>query len=344
MAVVSGGSAAAGVNYFETSRGYGDSEIRLGEALKDIRRQVMFSTKSHPGGKFDGKGSGANTADDVRRYIDESLKRLDTDYLDFYHVWYIDTPGDFEIAVKKGGTLDGIRKARDEGLIREIGLTTHDKNENIIRYLSEADFHLLTLYYNALTGVDLEPVLMAAEKAKVGVVCMGPLSGGILALKSEKTKCLEENEFREPAVSALRYLYRDPRVSSVISSMVSAREVSMNLAALDGLDKLDPDFRQGIDQRIKGADGPGEGLCTACKYCKGCPQEIAIHSMLKAYNKKIIYGFSDQDLQKWCYDNWIEPETLDKCTECLECEGKCPQHLPIMERFAYLKGLKRTLI
>ena len=130
----------ANMIYIDTSRGYGDSEIKLGKALKDgYREKVILSTKWAPWVKKYEPDDDASAECTYKR-ICESMERLDVDYLDFYQIWNIHSEECFKLVTQKGGMLDGIRRAMDEGLVRHTGFTTHDTPENISKYIDQADW------------------------------------------------------------------------------------------------------------------------------------------------------------------------------------------------------------
>ena len=143
----------AGMIYIDTSRGYVDSETKLGKALKDgYREKVILSTKWSPWNvKIEEDDD--SSADCTYKRILESMQRLDVEYLDFYQIWAISEPGHYEKCTTKGGMLDGIFRAMNEGLVKHTGFTTHDKPENVSRYIDEADWCEAILFtHNILDG------------------------------------------------------------------------------------------------------------------------------------------------------------------------------------------------
>jgi len=103
-----------GVNYFDTARSYWDSEVKLGIALKGERERVYISTKTT-----------GRTKEDAWRHIRESLERLQTDYLDNCHIHALDRDEDIERVLGPGGAIEALIEARDKGLVRHIGCSSH---------------------------------------------------------------------------------------------------------------------------------------------------------------------------------------------------------------------------
>ena len=169
-----------GINYYETSVGYlnGESERWLGHALGKRRGQVMVSTKSHTIEKRHPVG-----ADEVRRLIDTQLENLNMDYVDFYHGWSVSRPPQYDACVVKGGWYEGVLKAKEQGLIKHIGITTHAPPDMIMKMIDDGRWEVITVQYSLLLQ-SYRDIIHAAHRKGVGVMIMGPLAGGLLTLPS----------------------------------------------------------------------------------------------------------------------------------------------------------------
>lgn len=178
----------SGMVYIDTSRGYLDSEVKLNKALKDgYREKVILSTKCSPWIKKVEPTDNAS-ADCTFRRIVESMERLGVEYLDFYQIWNILSPECYEKATRKGGMVDGIKKAMDQGLVKHTGFTTHDTPENISRYIDEADWCETILFtYNMLNPTYKDIIAKAHDKG-IATVVMNPIGGGMLAEDSAVLK------------------------------------------------------------------------------------------------------------------------------------------------------------
>jgi uncharacterized protein len=174
----------AGIRYIDASRAYRDSELKLARALKDgYREKVLLSTKWAPWA-IRVEADDNTSADCLRRRLGEQLERLETDYVDFFQVWYVQHPEQFEAVTAKGGLLEGILKAKEEGLVRHIGFTTHDTPENVIGYLERIDWAETILVTYNLLNRQYAPVLRAAKERGLGTMVMNPMGGGKLAKHS----------------------------------------------------------------------------------------------------------------------------------------------------------------
>ena len=170
----------SGMKYIDTSRGYGESEIKIGKALKDgYREKVILSTKWCPW-VMKVEESDDTSSDCMRKRIEESMTRLDVDYLDYYQIWNIDSREHYDQAIAKGGMLEGVQKAMSDGLVGHTGFTTHDNVENLLTYIEEVDWCEIILFTYNLLNQTYAPAIEAAHKKGIGTVIMNPVGGGIL--------------------------------------------------------------------------------------------------------------------------------------------------------------------
>lgn len=318
-----------GVNYFETSIGYGggESEVILGRGVQGLRGSVFLSTKSSP--------SDNPKADDVRKTVDRQLGKLGTDHLEFYQLWSINW-SDYQKAAKRGAMLDGLRQLQREKVIDHVGFTSHDSPENIVRMVKTGEFESVTVVYNA-TSRKNEPVLEAAERQGIGVVIMQPLAGGVIAQRVDTLKFLQTDVLNTPALGALRFLACHREITTVPSGMKTVAEVEENVRIADYAASIDEDERLELHARLSALDLKGD-YCTGCGYCLPCPQEVDIPGLLGALNIHKVIG--DTEAARRRYRNpALNP---DKCVQCLECEAKCPEKLPVtrlLEEAGRLLGL-----
>ncbi|MFA6135444.1 MAG: aldo/keto reductase [Phycisphaerae bacterium] len=322
-----------GINYFETSPGYGDSELWLGKALlgKD-RRKVMVSTKSSP------IDVTCQTADQVRRRIEDSLKRLQTDYLDFYHAWSINSPQQYQIMMTKGGWLEGVLKARDEGLIRHVGMTSHSTPQHISEILNEGIFEVLTVQYSLILQSYRDCIRQAAGRG-VGVILMGPLAGGLLC---DPSPVLARSFAPDDQVTgAFKYVLSDPNVSVALSGMTSAKQVAENCARIDALPAdLAMSYQDRANEQINAMLGETVGqfetvLCGGCRYCvNACPRGLSPFNIFKSYNMAMLGG-----QPAWSARMQASAEALLlKCTRCGKCEVICPQKINVPRHMERVKA------
>ncbi len=325
-----------GMTYIDTSRGYADSEIKVGKALKDgYRKKVILSTKWSPWITKIEPDDDAS-ADCTYKRIIESMERMDTDYLDFYQIWNIDSFEHYQQAVAKGGMLDGIRRANDERLVGHTGFTTHDSPKNIARYIKEADWCETILFtYNMLNQQYAETIAMAYEKG-IATVVMNPIGGGMLAedspvIKSAVHRALDTEDVTE---IAHRYLAGNGNIDTILCGISKPSDIITTLENYQkpSLTKKEIEKLEKAMQKLSSKD---MGFCTACKYCMPCPQGIDIPSMMKvSYLANMLQvPRKAKDIYNWNI-NEANPEISavpSSCIECGQCEQKCTQHLKIMQ-------------
>lgn len=326
----------SGMKYIDTSRGYGESEFILGRALKDgYREKVYLSTKCSPWIKKI-QDSDDGSADSVRKRIEESMLRLDVDYLDFYQVWNIDKKEAWETATKKGGMVDGIKKAVADGLVRHIGFTSHEKPENLPEYLEKADWcEILLLSYNLLNRA-YEPVLEKAASLGIGTIVMNPVGGGRFAEESPVLKRLASDLGAESVPDlAVRYVLSNSNVSTILSGMTKKSDVNDTIASAgkpaftgNELDRINGFFDTLTRENVK--------FCTNCGYCQPCPSGINIPGVMNAVYEDRFLGFKAG--AKKIYAGATRDVKPEVCTECGKCEAKCTQGLEIIKELKAAAG------
>jgi predicted aldo/keto reductase-like oxidoreductase len=301
-----------GINYFDTARGYGDSEEKIGLAISDRRNEFYISTKSQ-----------ALTAKEMEEDIQESLRKLRTDYIDIYMCHNLRYSKDYERVMGPGGAMEALRKAKDEGIIGHIGFSCHRFHETMERGLNSGIFEALMVSYNLLNDelVD-EKVLPLAKKLNVGIIAMKPLAGGVLA--SPPPRLGAESGVNLTAEKALRFVLANDAVSVAIPGMMSIREVEENALVGETFHSMTEEEKAKL---IEVSEILGKKFCRGCGYCQPCPQEIPIPIILRqlAYYKN--YG-----LFEWAKGRYRMVEIkADSCVECGLCREKCPYGLDVPE-------------
>ncbi|MCF6176617.1 MAG: aldo/keto reductase [Victivallaceae bacterium] len=321
-----------GLRYIDTSRGYGESEWILGLALKHgYRDKVILSTKWSPWITKIAE-SDNSSSDCVRRRIEESMKRLDVDYLDYYQVWNIQSRECYDKAIAKGGMVDGILKAKEEGLIGHIGFTTHDSVENLLIYIKEADWcEILLTTYNML-NTTYAPVIEAAHAKGIGTVIMNPVAGGKLA---EQSPVLMELANKVGAVSvadlAIRYVLSNPNIDTMLNGLNKTEDTTHSIASVERGAFL-PAQIEIINRYLEKIKGQVSAFCTNCKYCIPCPVGIDIPGVMSCIQDARYWGWEESARTR--YGN-IKGDKADACVQCGKCEKICTQNLKIINEMAH---------
>ncbi len=313
-----------GVNYVDTAPYYCDaqSEVIVGKALKGWRDKVYLSTKNPIE-----NASGA----DWRKRLESSLKKLDVDSIDFYHMWGINWESyEKEIDVPDG-PLTEANKAREEGLIRHISFSFHDKPENLIRIAETGCFESVLCQYNLLDRAN-EDAIARARELGLGVVIMGPVGGGRLGAPSEVIRKLMPGKTASTAELALRFVLSNPNVSCALSGMGSVAMVEENARVASDASPLSADELERINASMDENRKLAELYCTGCNYCMPCPQGVNIPLNFQVMNYHKVYGITEYAKGQYAAigtNDWMKGKQASECIECGLCEEKCPQKIEI---------------
>ena len=285
----------SGINFFDTARGYTDSEAKLGLVLKERRSEAIIATKSM-----------ARTSQEMAADIKKSLTTLGVEYIDLYQLHNIKQQSELNEVLKPDGALAALKEAKEEGFIKHIGITGHIKNI-LVEALDCEDFETVQFPFNAVEVSESNVLMEVARQKDLGVIAMKPLAGGAL-------------QYTE---LALRYLLEHP-VSAVIPGMDSLDQVFQNVLVGNNPESLSDNERKTLGDEVEKLGG---SFCRRCEYCQPCPQEVSIPTvfLLDGY-------FTRYHLQCWAKERYQGLSVkADQCIQCGECEDKCPYHLPIRQ-------------
>jgi uncharacterized protein len=320
-----------GVNYVDTAWPYhgGHSEGVVGLALQDgYREKVKLATKLPV--RF------AQTAEDFDRFLNEQVKRLQTDYMDFYLLHGLNKrtwPKARDL-----GVLTWAEKMLKEGRFRYLGFSFHDEftvfKEIIDAYdrwqFCQIQYNYMDTEYQAGT----KGLQYAAEK-DLAVVIMEPIRGGQLAKQPPETVSkiwATAPMKRTPAEWALQWVWNHPEVSVVLSGMSTMDQVIENVSSAErsGINLLSPEDLALIERVKEEYRRLSPIPCTNCQYCLPCPNNVNIPGVLGLYNDAAKYG--DVKRAQLLYTIRIqEGEKASQCQECKDCEDLCPQGISISE-------------
>jgi predicted aldo/keto reductase-like oxidoreductase len=319
----------AGINYFDTAPGYGRSEDLFGVALKEMKK-----TREQKPFYISTKTSKLNPSD-IRRECETSLKRMNLDCIDFYHVWCLVTLEEY-FARKAKGVLKEFEKLKSEGLIRHICVSSHMTGSEIAKMLPDYPFDGILLGYSVSNFAYREEGIDAAAELNRGVVIMNPLAGGAIPQNPRRFSFVKTRPDESVVKGALRFLLNDPRITVALVGMSSKNHLAEAVRAVDG---LKPIPSQEIERIRASLTRAFDELCTVCSYCDNCPQGIPIPKMMDAYNQFALLGKSIEMINRirWHWNISLEDEYLTKCTECHQCEDACTQKLPICERLKFIR-------
>ena len=292
------------INFFDTAQGYGDSEVKIGEGIEGRREECLLATKSP-----------CRSFQQALEDVDAALRRLQVKVIDLYQVHFVNDSETLDQVLGPNGSLQGLKKAKEEGKINHIGITGHNPDV-LLRAIENEDFETVQVPFNIIEdGPDERALLRTARKQEVGVICMKPLAGGVIT---------------EPELS-LRWILAQS-VSTAIPGMIQPGEVKSN--ALVGRTPL-PLSEKELEKLKKVCHPLEENFCRRCMYCMPCPEGIPIYLIQELGDKVKV-----PQVRELCRDIYARQKVnVEACTECGECEEKCPYHLPIRKMLKEKHGL-----
>ena len=274
-----------GINYFDTANMYTDSEEKLGQALEGIRQNVVISTKS-----------AATDKKTALAHIEESLRRLRTDYIDlfqFHNPAQLPDPEDPE------GAFAAALEMQQKGYIRHIGITNH--RPGVARAAIESgNFETLQFPFCYLaTDQDLA-LVEACRQADMGFIAMKGLSGGLLN-----------------NAQACYAFMRDQEGVVPIWGIQHEWELDQWLELTERDPGLTPELQAVIDRDRKELAG---NFCRSCGYCLPCSAGIDIP---QAARMSQLLGRSPY--KPYMTDEWYaKMHKIEDCIHCDLCKSRCP--------------------
>ncbi|MCX6647623.1 MAG: aldo/keto reductase [bacterium] len=319
-----------GVNYVDTAWPYhgGESEPVTGRALKGKYRDKVFLATKCPTWSVD-------EWPDFDKYLNEQMRKLQTGHIDFYLMHSLDK--ERWPIIRNLGAIVFMERALNDGRIGHLGFSFHDDHEFFAPIIDGFKWDFCQIQYNYMdekNQAGTEGLEYAVSKG-VDVIVMEPLRGGKLTKKVPETiqKLMEKSGIeRTPAELALRWVWNRADVSCVLSGMSAMDQVEENcrIASDAEANSLSPDELQIIEEIKKLYIERSEIPCTDCRYCVPCPSGVNIPRIFSIFNDMRIY--EDEKSARMFYGMFMKPEErANNCTECGECEEKCPQGIKIIE-------------
>ena len=319
-----------GVNYFDTAYIYPGSEAALGEIFARIgcREKIQIATKL--------PHYLIKSMDGIEKIFAEELRRLRTDYIDYYLMHMLTDVQTWE-KLKKLGIEQWIEEKKKSGKIRHIGFSYHGHTDMFCQLIDAYDWDFTQIQYNYMdehSQAGRRGLQYAAGKG-VPVIIMEGLRGGKLVdlLPDTAEKLIAEHEPKRSAAEwAFRWLYSQPEVTCVLSGMNSAEMVKENLKIADETkagDFTEEDFAL-IEKVKKEIQKTVKVNCTGCGYCMPCPMGVDIPETFRCYNNYYAEGKGAAKREYMqCTIFRKQPSNASRCVSCGKCETHCPQQIPI---------------
>ena len=330
-----------GINFIDTAYLYGDSETFLGEILQgEYRDKVKLCTKL--------PSINVRKYEDMENILDEQLKRLQRDFIDYYLIHAVDLKTINRLLKKD--LLKFISKAKADGKIKHVGFSYHGPKEEFELLVDGYDWDVVMVQYNYFDDnvqASTEGIEYAASKG-MGIFVMEPLKGGILAGKmpGEAEEIFRKaNPNKSNAHWALEWVLNNRNVTCVLSGMNSMEQIDENIAVAEKITPLSLSLEEmeTIEYVKRVIRNSLKINCSTCGYCMPCPQGVNIPECMKIYNEKYLFEhkglFNQSFMDYYQYVGGImgNEGNAGKCNGCGKCLRKCPQKLDIIEELKKVK-------
>ena len=321
----------AGGTYFDTAYVYheGESEVAMRKALVERypRDSFTIATKCLAWAQ--------PTAEGAKACLDTSLKRLGTDYIDFYLLHNMG--GARTAKFDEYGMWEWAAQKKAEGVIKHLGFSMHDNAETLDKLLADhPDMDFVQLQVNYLDWedpvVESHKCMEVAQKHGVPVVIMEPARGGRLAdLPERGASVLKAADPDKSVVSwAYRFCYNLPNVISVLSGVSTLEQIQENVREWKANEPLSASEEKALGDAVDALKSVGLIPCTNCRYCvKDCPAGVKIPEALGLLNLEKVT--ENREFAKSQYAWQTRDGRASACIQCGACEDMCPQGISIIE-------------
>ena len=283
-----------GITLCDTARVYGDSEIKIGQALEPVRDQVVLATKTV-----------ARDAEHAAGDVDTSLANLRTSRIDLYQLHQVGNEETLEKVLGPGGAYEALDRARRDGKIEFIGFSSHNI-PTAIKACRTGLFATVQFPFNFVETEAADELFRVAREQDMGIIGMKPFGGGLLGR----------------ADLCFRFLQQYPHVVPIPG--IQAKEEVDEIVELYGSPRPPTESEWAEIRRIRSE--LGAKFCHRCEYCMPCekgvniPGALIFRSQPKRFPPAMAIAFATPNMK-----------SVEKCEECWECASKCPYDLPIPE-------------
>ena len=321
-----------GINYYDTAYGYhnGQSELVVGELLKDYNREDFYLASKFPG--YD-----LNNMPYVEKIFEDQLKKCQVEYFDFYLFHNVCEMNINQYLDPQYGIYDYLIKQKQNGRIKHLGFSVHGDLACTKRFLDaygkDMEFCQIELNYFDYKFQDAKSKIELLNEWNIPIWVMEPVRGGQLAtLNEEATATLKAARPDEEVPAwAFRFLQAIPNVTVTLSGMSNMQQLKGNIATYEENKPLNENEFATVlgiaDEMIRKTTVP----CTGCHYCVShCPKGLDIPFLLKLYNEAMVAG-AGVFIAPMALASLDEEHQPGSCVGCHACEKVCPQKLSIRD-------------
>lgn len=316
---------ALGINHLETARGYGQSERYLGQALQDLaipRSQIYLTTKLLPTPDYQ----------QMRVWIDESLDRLQVNYIDCLALHGINTWEHLAWVTKPDGCLPAIQTAIRQGKIGHLGFSTHGSLDLILAAIKTNIFEFINLHYYYFFQRNQSAIALA-EAQDMGIFIISPADKGG-RLHHPSAKLVELCAPYTPLELNYRFLLSKRSITTLSLGAANPEELITPLQMADKTHPLtskEKELFAKLERQLEAS--LATDLCRQCYQCLPCPEQIQIPEILRLRNLSVAYQMEDYGQYRYGMlenaGHWFPGKKGNKCTECGDCLPRCPEKLDI---------------
>lgn len=285
-------SLERGITFYDTANAYKDSEDKIGQAFSHCRTKVIIATKT---GRRDAAGATA--------HLENSLRMFRSDYIDLYQLHQVSQEKDWQAITAPGGALEAVVKAREQGKIRHLGITSHNL-AMAIKLVKTGLFETIQFPFNFIEQEPKEELHKIAKEMNLGNIVMKPFAGGAL----------------DNAALAFKFLRQYPEAIPIpgFDSVASIDEI---LAIYEEPNQVKQEDLAAMEEYRREL---GQRFCRRCEYCQPCPHGVMITPAMgypivaKRMSPQVSIEFSKAAM-----------ESVTNCVECGACLPRCPYELSI---------------
>jgi len=277
-----------GIDFFDTARGYSDSEEKIGRALSDVRANITIATKI-----------GARDKAGLLTDLKTGLKNLKTDHVD---ILQLHNPGELPLRDDPDSAYAGLLEAREKGLTRSVGITSH-RLPNAMAAAASGDYDTIQFPLSAMSSPEDLALIDECRKYDVGVIAMKAMCGGLLT----------------NAVAAFAFLRQFDNLVP-IWGIQKMSELEEFLALEESPPPLDDEMLAALEADRKELSG---NYCRGCGYCLPCPADIPI-----SMAARMSFLLRRAPTERFLGEEWQEKmKKIEDCEECGQCAERCPYEL-----------------
>ena len=283
-----------GITFYDTANIYRDSEEKIGRAFDGMRKKIVLATKTFQ-----------RDADKAMKQLENSLRMLKTDHIDLYQLHQVAQEKDLLAITAPKGALEAVVKAREQGKVRFIGVTSHNL-AMAVKLVKTGLFATVQFPFNFIEDEAKDELHRAARKRGMGILAMKPFAGGVIDNAKIAIKFLRQHHDVIPLVG--------------FDSVASVDEVVSFYERANRVTKKDRELMDKYRVEL------GKQFCHRCEYCQPCPHGVMITPAM-AY-KVVASRMSPAVAVDF---SRVMMESVKLCEECGECEERCPYELPVQE-------------